>query len=168
MAKEKRKTEGYGTKKQRESQWRTEKRQTCRDRHWKAANSASSHHSHRFMSDSSQRPKWVSRSCHRTPSALFHHESFMCGKITSRRAKRLDGWRRRKKKSRSPLRQKASVVPKSMLICKLADPVIAEAVVKKRKRVRLFYSHLPPRGQSWYWNRAWGLVLKLGFDLCPL
>lgn len=43
------------------------------------------HQSDRFMTDSSQKTERAA--CRRPPSALFHHESFMRGKITERGAK---------------------------------------------------------------------------------
>lgn len=126
---------GRDTKTKRVAEKRQSKdrlRHTIWARKRETASSASSHQSDRFMSDSSQRPSERPRPCRRTPSALLHHESFMRGKITRRGAKWLDG-RKKERKNPSPLRQKASVVPKSTLICDLADPRLEEACGKEKK-----------------------------------
>lgn len=110
----------------------------------------------------------------------------MRGKITSRRAKRLDGRERKKerkregKKNESPPRQKASVVSKWTLICNLADPRLEEACgkdeeeggkKKKKKKetsqVVLFAFCHPRPGVVLYANLVVEALKVFGFHLCP-
>lgn len=49
---------------------------------------------------------------------------------------------RKEEKSRSPLRQKASVVSKSTLICDLADPRLEEACGKEKENESGYVVHI--------------------------
>lgn len=75
-----------------EERWRNRKeKDASRGRERKSSALASSHQSDRFMTDSSQKTKQGACPRRRPPSALFHCESFIRGKITGRGAKRLNG-----------------------------------------------------------------------------
>lgn len=77
----------------------SKKTDASRGRERKASALASSHQSDRFMTDSSQKTERAACPRRRPPSALFHRESFIRGKITGRGAKRSMVERKEKKKS---------------------------------------------------------------------
>lgn len=115
-----------------------------------------------------KRPSERARPRRRAPSALFHHESFMRGKITRRGAKGLDGRQReRKKKNLSPLRQKASVVSKSTLICDLADPRLEEACGKEKKMSQVIFFTFAIWGPELFFMQTLWFRLKVWISPLP-
>lgn len=74
---------------------------------------------------------------------------------------------RGKKKKRSPRRQKASVVPKSMLICELADPWLEEACGKEKKMSRAILFTFAIWGPGLFFMQTLWFSLKVWISPLP-